>query len=165
MQIIPNSVVSLSYTLTLDSGEIADQTNDQHPLVFIHGIGQTLEAFDKHLEGLNAGDTFNFSISAEDGYGVPMPDRIIRLSRSIFDGPDVPADLLVVGNIVPMQDQDGNPLQGTILEVTDDSVNMDFNHPMAGQNLNFTGKVIEVREASQAELEHGHVHGPGGHHH
>lgn len=165
MHISPNTVVSLSYTLTLDSGEIADQADEKRPFVFIHGVGQTLELFDKNLEGLKMGDHFNFSINADDAYGIPMPERIISLPLSIFDGPDVPADLLTVGNVIPMQDQDGNPLTGTVLEVDAEKVLMDFNHPMAGQNLHFTGNIIGVRAATPEELDHGHVHGPGGHHH
>lgn len=165
MHISSNSVVSLSYTLTLDSGAIADETSNEHPFTFIAGIGQTLEAFDKNLDGLKVGDHFTFTLSGEDAYGSPHPDRIINIARSIFDGPDVPSDLLVVGNIVPMQDQDGNPMEGTILELDEEKVRMDFNHPLAGQSLHFTGNIISVRPATDEELSHGHVHGPGGHHH
>ncbi len=165
MHISPNSVVSLSYTLTLDNGAIADQTSDENPFVFIHGLGQTLAAFDENLANLKAGDHFNFTIDAANGYGTPHPDRIINIARSIFDGDDVPSDMLTVGNFVPMQDQEGNPMEGLIVEIDDEKVRMDFNHPLAGQSLHFTGNIIEVRAASQEEIDHGHVHGPGGHHH
>lgn len=165
MQINPKTVVSLTYTLTLDNGDIADQTSDERPFLFIHGVGQTLSAFDKNLEGLKAGDHFSFTLAAHDAYGVSHPDRVINIARSIFEGPEVPPDLLVVGNIVPMQDQDGNPMDGTIIEVDDEKVRMDFNHPLAGQNLHFTGNILSVRNATAEELDHGHVHGPGGHHH
>lgn len=165
MHISPNTVVSLTYTLTLDSGAIADQTSDERPFVFIHGIGQTLPAFDEKLTGLKAGDHFTFSLTGEDAYGAAHPDRIINIARSVFAGPDVPPDLLVVGNIVPMQDQDGNPMEGTIVEIDEEKVRMDFNHPLAGQSLHFTGNILAVRAATDDELSHGHVHGPGGHHH
>lgn len=165
MQISTGKVVGITYTLTLDSGEIADQATTENPFVFIHGIGQTLEAFDTHLEGLEKGANFTFKIGAEDGYGTANPQNIIDLPKSVFAGDDVPSDLLVVGNIVPMQDQDGNPLTGIIREIGEENVKMDFNHPLADQALNFTGTVIDIREATAEEMDHGHVHGPGGHHH
>lgn len=165
MQISPNKVVSLTYTLTLDDGEIADQTTVETPFMFIHGIGQTLPSFDKNLEGLKAGDSFSFSLTAEDAYGNHEEERIVKLEKNIFSGPDVPADLLTLGNVVPMQDQHGNPMDGLILEINDNDVVLDFNHPLAGQALHFKGDIVNIREASAEELDHGHVHGEGGHHH
>ena len=163
--IAPHKVVSLSYSLALSNGQIADEATEDHPLMFIHGIGQTLPAFDDQLHGLSVGDGFSFSLSAEQGYGESNPNYIVELSKSIFEGPDVPADILQIGAMLPMQDQDGNPLDGKLVEIGDDTVKLDFNHPLAGESLHFTGKVIAIREASAEELDHGHVHGPGGHHH
>jgi FKBP-type peptidyl-prolyl cis-trans isomerase SlyD len=165
MQISPNKVIGITYTLTLDSGEIADQATSEHPFVFIHGIGQTLEAFDQNLHGLESGTEFKFSLNAEEGYGKSSPQMVIDIARAVFDGPEVPKDLLELGNMVPMQDQDGNPMNGIVLAVDSEKVKMDFNHPLADQNLHFSGTVISVREATSEELDHGHVHGPGGHHH
>lgn len=165
MEIAPNKVVSITYTLTLDSGEIADEATAENPLTFIHGIGQTLEAFDEKLNGLAAGADFKFSLSPENAYGTSSPDMIINIARSIFAGPEVPADLLTPGNMVPMQDQEGNPLNGIVVSFDDEKVVMDFNHPLAGQSLHFSGNVVSIREATADELDHGHVHGPGGHHH
>jgi len=165
MQISTGKVVGITYTLTLNSGEIADQANTDHPFVFIHGIGQTLEAFDTHLDGLEIGSNFSFTVPAEDGYGSHNPNMIIDISKEIFSGPDVPSDLLQIGNMVPMQDQEGHPLTGVIREITDEVVKMDFNHPLADQDLNFTGSVVSIREATAEEMDHGHVHGEGGHHH
>jgi FKBP-type peptidyl-prolyl cis-trans isomerase SlyD len=163
--IAQNKVVSLSYTLTLNNGEIADEADVQDPLVFIHGIGQTLPAFDEQLEGLSVGDTFSFTLSAEDGYGESSDNYIVDLPKNIFAGPDVPADILEIGAMLPMQDQDGNPMDGKVLEIGEDTVKMDFNHPLAGESLSFTGSIIAVREATAEELDHGHVHGEGGVHH
>lgn len=160
--IAPNKVVSLSYTLTLNNGEIADEASANDPLVFIHGIGQTLPAFDDQLDGLAVGDTFSFTLSAEDGYGESNNNYIVDLPKDIFAGPDVPSDILQVGAMLPMQDQDGNPMDGKVLEIGDDTVKMDFNHPLAGEALSFTGSVIAIREATADELDHGHVHGEGG---
>lgn len=73
--------------------------------------------------------------------------------------------MLTVGNFVPMQDNEGNPLEGKIVEVNSEHVKMDFNHPLAGKTLHFTGKIVDLRDATEDELNHGHVHGPHGHHH
>ena len=108
MQISPEKVVSVVYTLTLNNGAIADQADETQPFAFIHGIGQTLPAFDDALAGLVAGDEFNFSLTADDAYGMPNTDWVIDIPRSVFDGPDVPSDILVIGAVLPMQDQNGN---------------------------------------------------------
>jgi FKBP-type peptidyl-prolyl cis-trans isomerase SlyD len=164
MNIQKNRVVSLSYTLTLANGEVADSTTEQDPFVFIHGIGQTLEAFDRNLEGLKAGESFEFLLSAEEGYGVSDSEAVVSIPANVFQGPDVPEGILQVGNIIPMQDQMGNPLHGRVVSFNDEVVTMDFNHPLADQSLNFSGTIVEVRDASAEELDHGHVHGPDGHH-
>lgn len=165
MNVGKNKVVSLTYTLTLDNGEIADQTGDDHPFTFIQGIGQTLAQFDKHLENLAAGDEFDFEIEPEHAYGISNENYKVRLSRDVFDGPDVPKDILKIGNVVPMQDEQGHPMDGVIKEIDDTSVLIDFNHPLADEKLHFKGRILSVREATSEELSHGHVHGPGGHHH
>ena len=160
--IAPNKVVSLSYTLMLNSGELADEATADQPLVFIHGIGQTLPAFDDQLDGLSVGDTFSFTLSAEDGYGESSPNYVVEIPKNIFEGPDVPDDILEIGATLPMQDQDGNPMDGVVVEIGDDTVTMDFNHPLAGEALGFSGTVLDIREATQEELDHGNVHGEGG---
>jgi FKBP-type peptidyl-prolyl cis-trans isomerase SlyD len=165
MKIAPEKVVSVSYTLTLDNGTIADVADETQPFLFIHGVGQTLPAFDNYLDGLVAGDDFNFRLSAEDAYGMPNANFVVDIPKSIFDGPDVPKDILQLGAVLPMQDQSGNPMDGKVVAIVDDVVKMDFNHPLAGEPLNFSGKIIEVRDATAEELDHGHVHGPGGHQH
>lgn len=165
MKISPDTVVSVTYTLTLDNGVIADEADAQQPFMFIHGIGQTLPAFDDALNGLAAGDAFQFSLTADQAYGNPNADWLISIPRSVFAGPDVPEDILHLGAILPMQDQSGNPIDGKVVEINEETVKMDFNHPLAGEALHFKGTVVEVRAASAEELDHGHVHGPGGHHH
>jgi FKBP-type peptidyl-prolyl cis-trans isomerase SlyD len=165
LSVAPNHVVSIAYTLSLANGEVADFADVDQPLVFIHGIGQTLEAFDAQLNGLNVGDGFSFSLTAEEGYGMHDAGWIIELPRAVFGGDDVPADILQMGAMLPMQDQDGNPMDGKVIEIGYETVKMDFNHPLAGEALSFTGSVLAVREATAEELDHGHVHGEGGHHH
>lgn len=158
----PNTVVGVSYQLKLSNGELADEATSEQPLLFIHGIGQTLPDFDSQLTGLSIGDNFEFTLTAEQGYGEHNPNYVVDLEKQIFEGPDVPEDLLTVGNMLPMQDQEGNPLDGKVLEVGDATVKMDFNHPLAGESLSFSGTVLSIREATQEELSHGHVHGEGG---
>jgi len=158
----PNAVVGVSYQLKLSNGELADEATSEQPLLFIHGIGQTLPDFDSNLSGLSIGDNFEFTLTAEQGYGEHNSNYVVDLEKQIFEGPDVPEDLLTVGNMLPMQDQEGNPLDGKVLEVGDATVKMDFNHPLAGESLNFTGTVLSIREATPEELSHGHVHGEGG---
>ena len=165
MEIGNNKVVSLTYTLTIGSGEVVDTATDDQPFVFIHGVGQTLPLFEINLLNLVAGDSFDFNIDAENGYGLSNEDFKVTLPRQVFSGPNVPEDILQVGRMVPMQDQDGNPMNGVILSFDDENVLVDFNHPLADQELTFKGTIISVREASPEELDHGHVHGPGGHHH
>jgi FKBP-type peptidyl-prolyl cis-trans isomerase SlyD len=168
MQITKNTVVSLSYILKRDDakGEIIEETKAGDPLVFLYGNGQMLPKFEEHLSTLNTGDSFEFTLSSDDAYGEMDQDAIIDLDRNIFmiDG-KTDDELLAIGNVIPMRDDQGHMLQGIVVSVADDLVRMDFNHPMAGNVLHFKGNVIEVREASAEELSHGHAHGAGGHHH
>jgi FKBP-type peptidyl-prolyl cis-trans isomerase SlyD len=168
MQITKNTVVSLSYILKRDNatGEIIEETKAGDPLVFLYGSGHMLPKFEEHLSTLKTGDDFEFTLSSDDAYGEMDQDAIIDLEKSIFmvDG-KIDNEMLSIGNVIPMRDDQGHMLQGIVVSITDDSVRMDFNHPMAGNTLHFTGKVIEVRIATAEELSHGHVHGAGGHHH
>jgi len=168
MQITKNTVVSLSYILKRDDakGEIIEETRAGDPLVFLFGNGQMLPKFEEHLSTLKTGDDFEFTLASDDAYGEMDQDAIIDLDKSIFevDG-KIDTEMIAIGNVIPMRDDQGHMLQGTVVSVGDDLVRMDFNHPMAGNVLHFKGNVIEVREASAEELNHGHVHGAGGHHH
>lgn len=169
MTVQEKHVVTLTYNLKTDSGDLVDQATQESPFAFIHGIGTTLAAFDAGLLGKAAGDSFEFSIDSENGYGEYDAQKVQELDRGIFA--EAPEGTLVKGNTLPMQYNDpSNPagiqtIYGTIAELKEEVVVMDFNHPLAGQNLNFTGTILEVREATNVELEHGHAHGPGGHEH
>lgn len=167
MKAAPNTVVKLSYELrTEPNGQVMDAATKESPFAFLFGHGNVLELFEKNLEGLIAGNQFNFSLSAEDGYGEYDEQAVIQLDKAVFsvDG-KVQDDMIFVGNIVPLQDQHGNPFQGRIVAVTDDKVTVDLNHPFAGKPLLFSGEIIEVREAHPVEIEHGHVHEHGDHSH
>lgn len=168
MQIKKNTVVSLSYILKNDNknGDIIEVANESEPLVFLYGAGNMLPRFEEHLDKLATGDSFEFRLSSAEAYGELIPDAIVDLDKQIFtfEG-KLDEELISIGNMIPMRDGEGNMLQGRVVSVDTNSVKMDFNHPMAGRNLHFAGKIIEVREASADEISHGHVHGHGGHHH
>lgn len=168
MTISNNKVVSLIYELKRDNaqGETIEVTDKNSPLVFLYGAGNMLPKFEQNLENLKVNDTFTFTLDAEDAYGQVINEAIIDLPIDIFkvEG-KIDPDMLRVGNIIPMQDNQGNPLEGKVIGVDEETVKMDFNHPMAGQNLHFTGSIIDLRDATSEEINHGHVHGAHGHHH
>ncbi len=163
-----NMVVSLNYRLTRDTaqGELIEETYGQQPLTFIYGIGMMIPKFEEELTGLQTGSKFSFGVPADEAYGVNDPAMIVDLPLDIFkrEG-ELDMEMLKVGNVLPMQDNQGNRMDGMITEVGDENLKMDFNHPLAGQDLYFTGDIVSVRQATQEELDHGHVHGEGGHHH
>ncbi|TAH25802.1 MAG: peptidylprolyl isomerase [Cytophagales bacterium] len=163
MQISNNKVVLLEYELKIPTGEVVDKADSNHPFAFIHGLGQTLPAFDEQLTGLKIGDTFAFQLSANDAYGQMNEADVVTIPKEIFG--DLPEEELVVGAELPMQDGQGNHFYGIVQEVQEQFVIMDFNHPLVGQDLDFNGKIIEVRDATPEELAHGHAHGVGGHQH
>ncbi|MBL7903525.1 MAG: FKBP-type peptidyl-prolyl cis-trans isomerase [Bacteroidales bacterium] len=168
MTVSQNKVVSLTYELKIDnaSGEVVDVADASQPLVFLFGAGNLLPKFEDNIANLKANDTFEFTLQAADAYGELSQEAIISLPIDIFlvDG-KIDPDMLRIGNVIPMQDNEGHPLEGVVKAVEDDAVIMDFNHPMAGKTLYFTGSILELRDATQEEISHGHVHGPHGHHH
>jgi FKBP-type peptidyl-prolyl cis-trans isomerase SlyD len=168
MNISQNKVVSLTYELKLNdhTGEVVDRADNASPLVFIYGTGSMLPKFESNLENLKLNDRFEFTLDPSDAYGEMISEAIVDLPIDIFkiDG-KLDNEMLTVGNFIPMQDNEGHPLEGKILEVNSDNVKMDFNHPLAGKTLHFTGQIIDLRDATPEELSHGHVHGPHGHNH
>ncbi|MFO7827283.1 MAG: peptidylprolyl isomerase [Bacteroidales bacterium] len=158
MGISNEKVVSLVYQLKVDGKEVETVKEDK-PLVFLYGAGQMLPKFEEKLKGLEPGAKFEFEIACDDAYGKATDDAILDLPKNIFEVEGKVEDgLLEVGNVIPMQNNEGQKFNGVVLEIKDDAVTMDFNHPLAGDDLNFTGKVIEVRDATKEEIEHGHVH-------
>ena len=168
MKIENNTVVSLNYELRTDGfdSHVVEKTDSDHPLEFIFGIGMMIPKFEEYLEGKKANDNFRFMIPAEEGYGLSNDQNVIELPITIFqvDG-KTNEDLLVVDKILPMQDNEGRMFNGRVAEIKNDSVVMDFNHPMADQDLYFNGVINSVRQATQEEMDHGHVHTDGHHHH
>lgn len=164
MKISEKKVVELIYELKVN-GEVVDKTTEERPLDFIQGTGSLLPLFEKNIEGKEAGDNFAFTLSPADGYGEWEPERIIDLPKEAFevDG-KIREDLLVVGNTIPLMNQAGGVVPGKVLEVAEKTVKMDLNHPMAGKTLDFSGRILSVRDATEKELEEG-LHGElCGHH-
>ncbi|MBL0342182.1 MAG: FKBP-type peptidyl-prolyl cis-trans isomerase [Bacteroidetes bacterium] len=169
MKIDTNKIVSVTYRLeanTMGNDKQHIETADvERPLVFLFGSGGLIPAFEENLHGKQKGDNFSFSIDAGNAYGEIETEALIDLPMDIFkvDGV-IDMSVLQVGNIVPMTDRDGNRLDGRVLEIGGETVKMDFNHPLAGHQLHFSGEVVEVREASEEEISHGHAHtGLNGH--
>lgn len=161
MKIEKEKVVSVTYQLSVDSsdGEVVETVKEDKPLTFLYGVGNMLEKFEENISGLQEGDTFNFKIDCDEAYGQASEEAVVDLPINIFEiEGKIDYELLKEGNYIPMQDQQGNRLDGIVLEVGDEQVKMDFNHPLAGDDLYFSGKVVEIREPSEEEKEHGHVH-------
>lgn len=154
-----NKVVAVSYELEVE-GQIADKAGSEKPLEYIHGSGMLLPKFEENVEGKEPGEGFEFVLTPEEGYGAYQPEYVIELPMESFAGPDgnIMTQFLVVGTVIPMLDNQGQVVQGTVAEVGKETVKMDFNHPMAGKTLHFTGKVETVRDATEKELLEG-LHG------
>lgn len=158
MKVEKNKVVAVSYELEVE-GQIADKSGADKPLEYIHGTGMLLPKFEANLEGKEPGDSFGFTLTPEEGYGEYDERYKVELPMSAFEvGGEVRKDLLVPGRIIPMFNSEGQVVQGKVEKVGEDSVTMDFNHPMAGKTLNFSGKVESVRSATEKELAEG-LHG------
>ncbi len=159
-----NKVVSLNYKLTKDNaqGELIEETYKAQPLTFIYGVGRMIPKFEQELSGLKANDSFSFGIKAAEAYGEYDEKAIMDLDINIFkiDG-KIDENVIQVGKMVPMQNNQGQRIDGKVKDITDTHVKMDFNHPLAGQDLFFEGEIVEVREATEEELQHGHSHSGG----
>ncbi len=155
MKVERNKVVTIVYTLRTN-GEVVDQGE----LAYLHGHGQIIPGLEEALEGRHEGEAFAVSVPPEKGYGEPNPEGIQVVPKSAFpEGSEV-----AVGEQFYAQDPSGQPLPFVITAVEGDEVTIDFNHPLAGQVLDFEVEITAIRDASEEELAHGHAHGPEGHH-
>ena len=160
MKIQQHAYVAIDYTLTLDSGEVVDRSDPGEPLGFVTGFGQIIPGLEKALEGMSVGDRLSIAIPPEDGYGVRDDDQVRAAPRSAFQG----VDIIEPGMQFHAQTEYGAQLV-TVVALEGDEVILDGNHPLAGQTLNFDVEVADIRDATPEELDHGHVHGAGCHHH
>lgn len=155
-----HSVVSIHYTLKDDDGEIMDSSEGREPLAYLHGANNLIPGLEQELQGKTAGAKFQATIEPKDAYGEINEDLKQTVSMQMFQG----VDEIQPGMSFIAQDEGGQQRQARVVEIDGDDVTIDANHPMAGQTLHFDVEVVEVREATAQELEHGHVHA-GGHNH
>lgn len=160
MQIESNSVVTLHYILKDNAGNIIDQSDDGS-FLYLHGAMNIIPGLENALTGKSAGDELSVTVSPEEGYGTKDPARIQEVPKEMFEN----SDEIAIGTQFHAQTPDGGAIVVTVTEVKEDVVVIDGNHALAGVDLNFDVKVIDVRQASEEEIAHGHVHGPHGHHH
>jgi len=164
MEITKNRMVTLTYDLRLDdqNGDMIEQATADRPLRFIYGAGQMLPKFESQLAGMKSGQPFEINLTKYDAYGEINDDAIVELPLQVFsvDG-NFDEEMVKIGNTVPMMTGDGQRLNGIVLEVSDQVVKMDFNHPLAGEDLHFQGEVLEVREATDEEIAALFSHGCG----
>lgn len=160
MKISENCAVSIHYTLTNGEGEVLDSSEGQEPLAYLHGAGNIIPGLENALEGKTVGDKLNVSVKAADAYGIHDESMIQQLSAEMFGG----VDNIEVGMEFHAETEHGLQVV-TVTAVDGDQITIDGNHPLAGVDLTFDVEVTEVRQATEEELDHGHVHGVGGHHH
>lgn len=160
MQIADNTVVTIDYTLKDDNGNILDSSSDGN-FAYLHGANNIIPGLENALNGKSTGDEVAVKVSPEEGYGERNDTMIQAVPRDMFDSEQE----IQVGMQFHAQSPDGNMIVVTVTDVAKDEITVDGNHPLAGVNLNFGVKVVDVRQATEEEIGHGHVHGPGGHHH
>jgi FKBP-type peptidyl-prolyl cis-trans isomerase SlyD len=161
MQATKDAVVVIDYTLTDSAtGQMIDSSKGKEPLPYIHGQGAIIPGLERALEGKKKGDRVQVTIAPVDGYGEKDPKMVSKMPRSAFGG----APQLAVGMKFEARGEQGSQVV-TVTEISGDEVTIDGNHVLAGVTLNFDVTIKEIRKATGEELAHGHVHGPGGHHH
>jgi len=160
MRIDKHSVVSFDYTLTDPQGKVIDSSKGQQPLTYLHGTGGIIPGLESELTGKAAGDSLTVVVPPEKAYGNKDAKMIQAVPRTAFQG----VDKIEPGMQFQAQSPQG-PRVVTVVAVTPTEVTVDANHPLAGVELKFDVTIVSVRAATEEELDHGHVHGPGGHHH
>lgn len=156
MTVTKDSVVSIHYTLKDNDGNILDSSSGRDPLNYIHGRGNLIPGMEEGIEGKSNGDQFELKVAPDKGYGVRNDKLIQKVPLKAFGEQKVDAG---------MQFNTQNGQVVTVTEVDKESATVDANHPLAGVDLNFSVEVVSIRKATQEEIDHGHVHGPGGHKH
>ena len=157
METKPNKYITVAYKLyTVEDGEkeMIEEATTEKPFQFISGLGTTLDAFEDKITKLQEGDKFEFTLPYDDAYGEYIDEHVLNLPKSMFeiDG-RFDASMVKEGNVIPMMDNEGRRLNGTVVEVKPDIVIMDMNHPLAGADLTFVGEVVENRDATPDEIQ------------
>jgi FKBP-type peptidyl-prolyl cis-trans isomerase SlyD len=159
MEVAQDRVVTIAYTLKDDDGNVIDSSENHGDLAYVHGHQNIVEGLEDALAGKTEGDTVSTTVEPEKGYGDRHDQLVFSVPRS-----NMPDGNLEVGMQFAAQDKEGNQQVVTLVDVADDEVKLDANHPLAGRTLHFDVTVNGVREATEEEVEHGHVHdGSNGH--
>ena len=161
VEITENKIVGIEYTLTDSEGTVLDKSEGRGPLAYLHGKGGIIPGLEQELSGKQVGDEFEAVIPPERAYGARQDNLLSRVPKEAFNG-QLEFEL---GLQFPVQDPQGNQRMVTIVHIEEESIVLDANHPLAGVELTFKVKVVEVRDATEEELTHGHSHGEGGHSH
>ncbi len=161
MKAIKDTVVSVHYTLKDTAGTVLDSSRDHEPLAYIHGHQMMIPGFEMGLEGHPVGAQLSFDVPCANAYGEKQDEAIFEVPKDQFP----PNEAIEVGMKVNGQTDTGHVQAFTIVGITDSAYVLDGNHPLAGQDLHFDVEILEIRAASAEEIEHGHVHGEGGHDH
>ncbi|MBR2486315.1 MAG: peptidylprolyl isomerase [Paludibacteraceae bacterium] len=168
MKVEKQKVVTLQYDLYVDGEngqeELMEKATAEAPLVYCHGEGMMLPAFEQNMEGLQEGESFDFRIPCQEAYGEYDDEGVLTLDKKMFfngDG-EFDSERVYVGAIVPMNTADGQVINAQIAEITKENVTIDLNHPLAGENLHFVGKVLNLRDVTEGELKALHHRGCGG---
>jgi FKBP-type peptidyl-prolyl cis-trans isomerase SlyD len=159
--IAKDMVVSFHYTLKNEEGEVLDSSDGVEPMSYLHGHHQIVPGLEVALLGKTTGAKFSVTVAPQDGYGERTEEMVISVPKGEWDLPEH----VGVGEMVELSSPEGEVIPAIILEINDEVVVLDANHPLAGESLFFEIEVTGVRVASAEELQHGHAHGPGGHHH
>jgi len=160
MKVEDKKVVSVSYTLKNNEGTILDQSKESDPLAYIHGTGSMIAGFEKALDDKEIGAKVQTTIKPEDAYGVRDEKLVQQVPKTNFEN----GDKMKIGD--QFQAKDGDKVQiATVTAIENENITVDMNHPLANETLHFDIEVVDIREVTEDELTHGHVHGAGGHHH
>lgn len=159
LKVNDGKVVSMEYTLKVD-GEVADTSEGREPLEYVHGAGNIISGLEREMVGMTVGDSKEVVVTAANGYGEKDDQAFMDVPRQQFPK-EIP---MKVGTELQVQNQEGQPMYARIENVEDESVRLNFNHPLAGKDLHFSVKVVDLRNATPEEKEHGHVHSPGHQH-
>jgi len=153
-------VVTFHYTLTNDAGEVIDSSRGGSPMPYLHGGQNIVPGLEKELAGKKVGDALKAVVIPEEGYGAHDPELVQDVPRDAF-----PADAPLEVGMQFMAESPRGPVPLWITDIDGDTITIDQNHPLAGETLHFDVEITEIRDASAEEIQHGHPHGPEGHHH
>eukprot|EP01125_Pyxidicula_operculata_P004280 TRINITY_DN1641_c0_g1_i1.p1 TRINITY_DN1641_c0_g1~~TRINITY_DN1641_c0_g1_i1.p1 ORF type:complete len:219 (-),score=38.66 TRINITY_DN1641_c0_g1_i1:157-813(-) len=154
----PTRVITFHYVLTNNTGQVVDSSRDAQPLAFMEGTGHIIEGLERELVKMSQGQSAVIKVDAKDAYGHKSDDLIFKIEKE-----KIPGEKVKVGDQFSTKSQPNIPL--TVIEIDETHVTLDGNHPLAGVDLTFDVEIIEVRDATEEEVNHGHAHGPHGHHH